>query len=144
MTAVAVVVALLVPHGVDGSPWESVQATAPAVRVATTVQVAEPPPTLPPIPDWARCPDYWDVARAVGWPEDALPTLDGVMWHESRCQPNAHNRSGAAGMLQLMPMWWRGRDPYDPATNLAIGLDIYRHEGGWCPAWRGDPAVGRC
>jgi len=104
----------------------------PAVRVAVTVQVAPPPPAGVDVPDSARCGQWWDLALEVGWPADVLPDVDRVMWCESMCEPDAHNPSGAAGLLQLMPMHWHGRDPYDPAVNLSIALDLWRDQG-WHP-----------
>jgi hypothetical protein len=133
---------------------------APAVRTATDVCVSDPaycnppPTTAPPSsPSWARCGQWWDLARSVGWPEGALPTLDGVMWNESRCQPGAqgptvcNSRAGchrALGLVQLLGWSCSPNGCLDPASNLAEALVIYNHEGGWCPAWTGDPAVGRC
>lgn len=100
-----------------------VDASTPAVRVTPTTTT----------PSSARCPQWWTLAREVGWPADELPRMDRVMWCESTCQPNAHNRSGASGLMQIMPMWWDGRDPYDPAVNLAMALDIHAAQG-WA-AW---------
>jgi hypothetical protein len=102
-----------------------VEASAPAVRVT--------PPTTSSVPAWAHCPDWWPVALEVGWPADQLPTVDRVMWCESRCQPAARNRSGASGLMQIMPGWWHGRDPYDPAVNLAMALEVHNAQG-W-QAW---------
>jgi soluble lytic murein transglycosylase-like protein len=102
-------------------------ATAPATRVATTVQVDAVVPAA--APAWAHCPQWWDTARAAGWADDQLPTVDRVMWCESRCHPHAHNPSGATGLMQIMPGWWHGRDPYDPATNLTIAVEVHDRQG---------------
>jgi hypothetical protein len=95
----------------------AVAPTAPAVRVTTTVA-----PT-------GRCAQWEPTALEVGWTVDQWPTVDRVMWCESHCQPGAHNRSGASGLMQLMPGWWHGRDPYDPATNLTIALEVLAAQG---------------
>ena len=51
------------------------------------------------------------------------------MYCESRCEAHAHNRSGATGLLQIMPMHAHGRDLYDPATNLAVAIEVYEAQG---------------
>lgn len=99
--------------------FATVDATVPAARVTPTTTV----------PDSARCPQWWPLAQEVGWPLEELPHVDRVMWCESHCQPAAHNRSGASGLMQIMPGWWDGRDPYDPAVNLTMALDIHEAQG---------------
>jgi transglycosylase-like protein with SLT domain len=111
---------------------------AKPVRVARTC-VSDPgychPPTTPPpppqgnAPSWARCPQWWGLAQAVGWSPNELPTMDRVMRCESGCNPWAHNRSGASGLMQIMPFWWHGRDPYNPGVNLVMALEIKRSSG---------------
>lgn len=100
----------------------------PAVRVATTVQVQPPPPTVY-VHEGASCGEWWQLAVDVGWPEGELPTVDRVMWCESKCQPAAYNRSGASGLMQVMPFWHKGRDPFDPTTNLSMALEVWRLQG---------------
>lgn len=95
-------------------------ADASAVRVTPTTT----------IPASARCPQWWALATELGWPLEELPAVDRVMWCESHCQPGAHNRrSGASGLMQIMPGWWDGRDPYDPAVNLAMALEVHDAQG---------------
>ena len=120
---------------------------APAVRTAQGVCMTDDaschPPDTPPRQAWPYCEEWHDTAAAVGWPESAGRVLSGIIWYESRCNPNAHNPSGATGLTQLLG-WHCSPSCYDPAGNLAEALVLYRQEGGFCPAWRGDPAVGRC
>ena len=77
---------------------------APIVPESTT--------TLPTPPADALCPQWWGMARDAGWTDDLLPTLDYVMWRESRCQPEAHNttlnRDGSAdvGLTQINDRSW--------------------------------------
>jgi len=106
----------------------SLSATAPALRVGVTVPVGTTTTALA-APAGAACPQWWGLAAAVGWPAGQLPTVDRVMRCESGCDPAAHNRSGASGLMQVMPMWWAGRDPYDPATNLAMALEVWQVQG---------------
>jgi hypothetical protein len=83
-----------------------------------------------------RCADWRDDALGVGWSVDDWPTLNRVMWAESMCLPHAQHRSGATGLLQIMPMWrddCGGGDLFDPTFNLACGLHVL-HVQGW-QAW---------
>lgn len=109
------------------------RASAPAGRVATVEHgtVVAPAPSWPVMP--GPCAEWAPVAFDVGWPVDQWPVMSRVMWCESHCEPWAHNRSGASGLMQIMPMWWKGRDPYDPATNLLMALEV-RQAQGW-RAW---------
>jgi len=108
----------------------TVEAHEPAERVAETV--GPPAPTDPPtstLTPTGRCAQWETTALDSGWPIDEWPTVDRVMWCESRCSPTARNRSGASGLMQIMPMWWRGRNPYEPATNLTMALEVRRAQG---------------
>jgi len=118
----------------------SVPAQRTAVGVCTAVNptTCAPPttgtdPTALPPGVSGRCSEWASTAFAVGWPVDQWPTISRVMWCESRCDPAARNRSGAAGLMQVMPMWWHGRDPTDPATNLTMAVEVW-HAQGW-RAW---------
>lgn len=105
-----------------------VQATQPAARVAETVG----PPATTVIDAYqpsGHCTEWAETAFAVGWPTDQWPSISRVMWCESKCQPGAHNQSGASGLMQIMPGWWDGRDPYDPATNLTMALEVHDRQG---------------
>lgn len=111
-----------------------------------------PTTTLPPPPADARCPQWWGLAREVGFTDDQLPTLDYVMWRESRCQPDAHNttlnKNGTTdiGLVQVndaswcLPNSWHDEgylqrvgvlttvgceQLFDPATNLRAAKAIH-------------------
>jgi hypothetical protein len=139
----AVILASLMGAGVGLTPDPPTTAT----RV-TTVCVADEatcyPPTTPPRSPWAWCEEWHELAASVGWPESDGPVLSYVIRRESNCQPGAYNRSGATGLMQIIG----GCAPYgscfDPAANLARGLDMWRTRG-WQP-WclRGDPVTGSC
>lgn len=105
-------------------------ATAPAVRDGPT---GPTPPTTAPAPANARCPQWWNLALDVGWPPGEMPTVDRVMKCESNCDPAAHNKSGADGLMQLMDMWTGDIDPHDPEANLRVALHV-REVQGW-RAW---------
>jgi len=105
-----------------------------------------------PIPADAKVPQWWTLARQVGWKEDAMRTLDYVIYRESRGLRQAFNREdpngGSRCLLQLNGFWtpWlteRGiitkpTDLFNPATCLTAGLAIYqygvdRYGFGWGP-----------
>ena len=84
------------------------------------------------------CGQWSDDALAAGWSASQWPTLDRIMYRESRCQPGAYNPSGASGLLQIMPMWaddcgGSSSDLFDPGFNLRCGRYVYRVQG-WS-AW---------
>lgn len=99
--------------------------TERAVR-SGPVQI-DPPPSTPALE--GPCSEWGAAAIEAGWPIEQWPRLSEIMWCESRCDPHAYNRSGASGLLQIMPFWHNGRDPFDPAVNLAIGLEVYNAQG---------------
>jgi hypothetical protein len=93
--------------------------------------------TIPvlPIPAEARQPEWWALAREVGWAEDQMLTLDYVIWRESRGQIGAFNKSdpngGSVCLLQINKFWVKylrqhnvikqAEDLYDPRTCLTAG-----------------------
>ena len=114
-------------------------------------QVRETIPVLP-IPAEARHPEWWALAREVGWAEDQMLTLDYVIHRESRGQTGAFNKSdpngGSVCLLQINKFWVKylrqhnvikqAEDLYDPRICLTAGLTIYRygierHGWGWGP-----------
>ena len=106
----------------------------------------------PPIPAEARHPEWWGLAREVGWEEDQMLTLDYVIHRESRGQTMAFNKSdpngGSRCLIQINGSWTRwlrdngvltkADDLYNPRTCLTAGLTIYRYGvdrygWGWSP-----------
>lgn len=86
------------------------------------------------------CSEWTALAAQVGWPQERLGWLSGIMHRESRCQPTAHNPRGADdsyGLLQINTkgaLWGElqrrcgltSKDQlFDPATNLACGYQLY-------------------
>lgn len=63
-----------------------------------------------------------------------------IAYRESRFDPHAYNRSGAAGLFQLMPIWYRGHwhfDPFSAYLNTFYAHRLYLMAG-WGP-WGGCP-----
>ena len=100
----------------------------------------------------ARCPQWWQLAVDAGWRQSLLPTLDYLMWRESRCKPNSHNTDdpmgGSRGLVQINGFWtpWlsskgivkRSEGLFSPYRNLRSALAIYnyadeRHGNGFSP-----------
>ena len=98
----------------------------------------------------ALCPQWWDVALRAGWRPAQLPTLDKIMFRESRCLPQAHNttlnkdRSTDYGLTQIndrswcLPTRWYPngylqtlnkinycKDLFDPYLNLVAAKALY-------------------
>ena len=106
----------------------------------------------PPIPADALHPEWWALARQVGWDEDQMMTLDYVIHRESRGQTSAFNpkdpNGGSRCLIQINGSWTRwlrnkgvltkADDLYNPRTCLTAGLTIYqygidRYGYGWSP-----------
>jgi len=108
-----------------------------------------PWPTEPPIPGLdgttvdGRCTQWEHLLEANGLP---VEQFSRIMYRESRCNPNARNRSsGARGLLQVMPQhvtrWGSCTDLmreygactvdalYDPGWNVHLGRAIYDRQG---------------
>ena len=93
-----------------------------------------PAPTPPPVPPVGR-------AAIVAMIDHAFGIHAGVALmiaeRESGLDPNARNPSGASGLFQLMPIWWKGKfNPFDPAANIAAAYAISRGGTDWS-AWGG-------
>ena len=73
------------------------------------------------------------LLRYCGLPEREMARALRTMRRESRGDPWARNRgSGAAGLYQFMPPWWRGRwNPYDPLQNAHHFVRVIERPGGW-------------
>lgn len=116
--------------------------------------------TVPPSQKNKSCPEWEQLALAVGWPAAELPRLSYVMWRESRCNPESFNpkdpNGGSRGLIQINGFWCRPNkydpngflvtlgivnvceDLFDPATNLRAGLAMWQygeneHGNGWRP-----------
>jgi hypothetical protein len=82
------------------------------------------------------------LARHVGWPEYTLGQLASIIYRESSGRERALNPSGAAGLLQFMPGWYRGQwglpsfDPFEAEQTLHAGLHVWHSQGNsFLPAW---------
>ena len=75
------------------------------------------------------------LMRWVGWPESCLSQLAAIVMRESSGRARAYNPSGAAGLCQLMPGWYRGQwgipagNPFDPEYNLRSAYLMWRKCG---------------
>lgn len=106
----------------------------------------------PPIPADALHPEWWALAREVGWDEDQMMILDYVIHRESRGQTSAFNpkdpNGGSRCLIQINGSWTRwlrdkgvltkADDLFNPRTCLTAGLTIYqygidRYGYGWSP-----------
>lgn len=151
---IKIFVATLIGLGVAGgtvamaqAPAETTTGTPSATHNVRSVR-EEPLP----IPAEAKVPQWWSLARQVGWKEDAMLTLDYLIFRESRGFNRAFNREdpngGSRCLLQLNGAWngWlmdkgiitKPADLFKPVTCLTAGLAIYqygvdRYGFGWGP-----------
>lgn len=153
MTKYFAIVALLVSTWI---PWAEA-ANAPAKRTpatTTTTTTSTTTTTTPaPLAEHAECAPWLALAREAGWHDGDLPTLEFVMWRESRCQPQVHNATdpngGSHGLTQVNGFWCRPSryypsgylqhhgvlttcdELYSPATNLRAARALYEYSDGW-------------
>lgn len=89
--------------------------STPPMRVVASIVEAPRPLSVAPtttIPAAALCPQWWGLAAQAGWHADSMPTLDYVLYRESRCDPAAHNttrnKDGSAdlGLAQVNDRSW--------------------------------------
>ena len=152
---IKIFVATLIGLGVAGGTVAMAQAPAELTTTGTpssTNNVRSVREEPLPIPAEAKVPQWWTLARQVGWKEDAMLTLDYVIYRESRGFNRAFNREdpngGSRCLLQLNGSWngWlmdkgiitKPADLFKPATCLTAGLAIYqygvdRYGFGWGP-----------
>lgn len=140
----------------EASKWRSERSYATDTTTTTLpIQTTTTTTTLPGISE-ATYPEWWAVAVDAGWPVELLPTLDIVMYRESRGQPDVIG-AGSWGLLQLQ--WsahktWMGdhvtsrEELLDPYTNLHLGWLLYQiadewYGCGWQPWYMslGDPYI---
>lgn len=111
---------------------------------------------------YGRCGEWFPLATAIGWPVEEWPTLSKVLYRESRCHTDSHNKtdpvSGSRGLLQINGYWCRPSkwsqagwlqdrgvlttcdDLFLPEVNLRAGLLIWlygeaKHGCGWRGPW---------
>ena len=79
---------------------------------------------------WRPCVRYY-------WPASQVEKCLRTIRRESGGNPRAVNpSSGAAGLLQFLPSWWRGKwDAFVGWVNIKMGAALYRSSG-WAP-WAG-------
>lgn len=80
-----------------------------------------------------RCPEYYFLALYAGWSRDDWPTLDRIIWRESRCQPDACSTPDRPdlrlcrdwGLTQINDHSWK-------TTIRQLGLDMAQmHDPYW-------------
>lgn len=83
--------------------WEGVEAPCERCRAAVAAAIAKMRR-----PGGSGVARWMPLARWAGWPTGALPTLQRVMWRESRGNPLAVNRSsGCAGLRLYRAAGWQ-------------------------------------
>lgn len=91
---------------------------------------------------YGQCGEWHNLAIEVGWSEDEWPWLSGVIYRESRCQPDAWNGADA-GLVQINKIhrewlsqngWTHPDSMFDPRANLTFAKMLYDTSG--CRPWR--------
>jgi len=128
----------------SSSAAPSLPQVVPTVLPTTTTSTTTT--SIVPIPPAARCAQWWQLATEVGFSESLLPTLDRVIYRESRCDPTQHNAAdpngGSNGLTQVNRFWCLPSryypngylqtvgvlsscdDLFDPAANLRAALAL--------------------
>lgn len=71
----------------------------------------------------------WDAVFTAASIAHGLPAglLSRVAWQESHYDPQAYNASsGAAGMMQFIPRWHPGVDPWEPLDAIPYAAQYLR------------------
>jgi len=130
-------------------PYDEQTVSTIANTTSTTTVITTTTTSSLPIPPAARCPMWWSLAVDLGYTEEMLPTLDRVIYRESRCQPTQHNPSdpntGSFGLAQINGFWCLPsryypsgylqtmgildtcHDLYTPAINLRAALALVEY-----------------
>lgn len=104
---------------------------------STTVITTTTSTTTTTVVRTGKCAQWHELALSVGWPEEELPTLDKVMWRESRCTPDAYS-NGNYGLTQINQIhqgwvrelgWEYPKDLLDPAKNLRFAYLLWADDG---------------
>lgn len=89
--------------------------------------------TIPPRGQKFR-PLFESAAAAYGVPARLLAR---VAQQESSFRPDAHNAgSDASGLMQLVPRWYPGVDPFDPAQAIPAAAESLARYYGRFGSWR--------
>ena len=109
----------------------------PDITSTTTSTTSTTTTTTTTVVRTGKCAQWHELALSVGWPEEQLPTLDKVMWRESRCTPDAYS-NGNHGLTQINNThrawveelgWTFPDDLYDPAKNLRFAYLLWADDG---------------
>lgn len=128
--------------------------------LATVLLIAFPSGTAHAQKDTTKCPQWKETAVKVGWKKRDIKTLDRLMHRESRCRPQAVNKTlnrdgswdygllqindktwcipsrySAKGYLQSLKIITSCKDLLDPTTNLLAALAVYKAAGNSFSPW---------
>lgn len=102
----------------------------------STAEIAKWIPFARPLAGGAAvpCAQWIGTSRVAGFTDAQIRVEHQLMRAESGCNPNAHNPSGATGLLQVMPFWAKrcGGTPdrlYEPQFNVSCARIVYGLSG---------------
>ena len=146
-------------------PPSTTTTTAPPAETTTTTAPSEEEwsPQWPPSPGGRRDVEEWRGLVAQYWDEDKVDCALGLIYRESRGDPQAHNtRTGAYGLFQHLLKYWKGRaraagfvdgdglvaHPFNAEANIAASAWLagyYEARGyDWWRPWGAPPSYGSC
>lgn len=111
---------------------QTVSTSANTVTTSTTTTTS----TMP-LPPTASCPMWWSLARVVGFTDEQMPTLDRIIYRESRCDATQLNASdpngGSVGLTQVNRFWCLPSRYYPDGYLQSVGVlddcdDLYEPE----------------
>jgi soluble lytic murein transglycosylase-like protein len=126
------------PPAVAKAPPKAEPAPEPApAEPAPPPAIAEPEPTFEPLTlnaeQMKRAKKVQPLVRKASADHGVDANLiNGIIWAESKFNPKARNRSGAKGLMQLMPITARGMSKklgrpvrvYDPEFSIQAGTKL--------------------
>jgi hypothetical protein len=156
---IVVIVMIALPVNALNTPTPSSTVIGNANTETTTSSSTTTSTTVVLAPPDARCPQWWSTARAVGFDDTLLPTLDRIIYRESRCDTSQLNaddpNGGSVGLTQINRFWCLPSKYYpdgylqtmgvltscdqlfDPTINLRAALELvaYSRSVGYC-GWK--------
>ena len=139
----ALITAMAALAGIWAGPSD-LELTSEAPILRSTVYKPPPTTTTTLVPPDALCGEWWPAAVMAGWDTADLPTLDRVIYNETRCQNGLRSPTDDVGLTQLhVPVhahlwetdgWTTGQVQASPVLNLYYARKVadIAASYGWC------------
>lgn len=139
----ALITAMAALAGIWAGPSD-LELTSDAPTLRSTVYRPAPTTTTTLVPPHALCGEWWPAAVMAGWDTADLPTLDRVLYNETRCQNGLRSPTDDVGLTQLhVPVhshlwetdgWTTDQVQSSPVLNLYYARKVadLAVSHGWC------------